>query len=113
MALFGFQHHLTAGTAGRNGSLQESVLVSGCDGKHLHRLVGVLRTGIKQNGPFGTESRRIGSVLLITSGENHSVFQPYGSPYGKVRVGRIAPAGCFFSFFYQLAVFWGEFFKAE
>ena len=84
--------HLPTAAAWADLVLHHAIL----HGHHIqrpHRHVRILCPSRKQGRPFGTQSRGIGRILLITARHQSSVSQLYGRPDVKSRVRSVRPLG--------------------
>ena len=84
--------HLPTAAARTNLVLHHAIL----HGHHIqrpHRYVRILRPGREQGRTFGTQSRGIGRILLITARHQSSVSQLHGRPDVKSRVRSVRLLG--------------------
>lgn len=109
VAFFHLEHHLTAGTARRNGFGVEMAVGESRNGDGLDRLVGVLVLGVEDGGALGAHAQRIGGVLLIAARDDGAVLETQGGTHPEAGIGAVTLFRGFLGQFHKFAVFCGEF----
>ena len=79
----------TAATGAARLGKQLAISASGCNGQRRDGHIGILGTCGKEGCALGTETRRVGGVLLIAANDLDTVFKKDGSTHTEVGVGGI------------------------
>lgn len=112
VSVLDLEHHLSAGSTGRDGLLGKLTLGVGRYGQCHDGTVGVGSTGMEEGGALGTHPRRVGGILLIATCDHGTIAEPDGCTYLEVRVGCIAALGGMLGGIDELAILLFELFIA-
>ena len=86
---FTLTNHLAASTTRGTDLRAEVISLATDDGQFADGHVGIVGPGIKEGGALSTESRGIGGILLVASGDDLTIVEQYGSTHFEARIGGI------------------------